>query len=178
MSKFQLLGVLCLAAVLQGCPYESIVPAGVEPSDVPKEFIGKWVSSDNLGDDKNSFYIVSSPSKKSILVTKIDYSSYRNEFDTSMYTGQIANIKGQLFLSLKERAEAGEQTSPMEEEESKYYIYKVRPHYNFYTLDELSTDITENFQSAAEFQSFIEQHMDNELFYRENGDTYVKIPSK
>lgn len=178
MSKFKFLGVFLLAAVLQGCPYESAVPAGVEPIDVPKEFIGKWVKSDNLGDENLDTYIVSSPSKKSILVTNIEYSSYSGNYDTTNYVGQVSNIKGQLFLSLKQRAAAGEQTSPMEEDENEYYIYKIRPYLNYYTLDELSTDITEKFESAADFQRFIEQHLDNELFYRDSRDTYVKIPSK
>ena len=177
-SRIKLLGLILISIALQGCPYDSKVPASEEAIEVPKNLLGKWVDSDDLGSANEKFYLVSRPSRNSILINEISYTASDENYDTTRYSGQLCKIKGQLFLSLKNQASPGEQTSPFEEEEKKYYIYRVRPYYEYFKLDELSNHILEQFETSAELRKYIEVHMDNEIFYNTRSSTYIKMNQK
>ena len=177
-SRIKLLGLILISIVLQGCPYDSKVPASEEPIEIPKNILGKWVESDELGSANEKFFLVSRPSRNSMLINKISYTASDENYDTTSYSGQLCKIKGQLFLSLKNQTPLGEQTSPFEEEEKKYFIYRVRPYYDYFKLDELSNHIQEQFESSAELRKYIEVHIDNEIFYNARSTTYIKMNQK
>ena len=53
--------------------------------------------------------------------------------------------------------------SPLDE--INYYIYRIRKSRNCYLLEELNENIKESFTNSKEFQNYISENLDNELFY-------------
>ena len=143
-----------------GCPYKSVVPVGDGDSNLSKEFCGIWTTASTLGyEEPNKVIIKLNKNNKKVDIIKID-----NEYslDTTEYIGLFTKVKENVFLSIINSKELDD-NSPLDE--INYYIYRIRKSRNCYLLEELNENIKESFTNSKEFQNYISENLDNELFY-------------
>lgn len=173
---FQVFSLTLALILLTGCPYESAVTIDEQPSvKVPGELVSTWeIETSNENADK---FIVKKEGDNLMRITKKTSSD-----DGSKYKAFISKVGGVDFMQVyevnedwsekKEKNDKGKEV-PVKE----YYIYRVQYNDDFskVTLQPLSENITEKFNTPAEFRAFLEKYKDLSFLCDKKSDVYIKI---
>ena len=163
----KLVQVVAMAACcffLMGCPYETEVPISDPSVKFPADLLGKWEpqsSSDEIITiKKKTDYIVSiSKTKK----------EPKEDDKPEEYEAYISEVDAVKFLNISEVDEQGS--------DAKYYLYKIEVSANnsLITLNAVTENIDEQFNSSAELKAFIQKNMRLSFFYEKEDEIYQKI---
>jgi hypothetical protein len=158
-----MLGMIAISVLFIGCPYESTVPIDDDGIKVPKSLYGKWVTNEELSQEIPTYFIVEKADKNKFRITKNEYSSTDETYTQTMYTGHISKIQQTDFMNI------------IEDESSTYYLYKVIWNGDKQlTMHEITSNITEKFNSSKELKDFISKYMHLSFFYNTSPETYFK----
>lgn len=159
-----LFGVLALfvsAILFMGCPYNSEVPLSAQGAKITDNYIGTWEMSDTEGTKIE----VKRGASNQMEIVKTEAGYDGGEPTITKYFGHFTDIKGTLFLNVKEDSEY-----------SSYYFYKISPESDFkMMLIPVTANIREKFTNSDEQKAFFEKNMQNSYFYDTGEETYYKI---
>jgi len=154
---FSLLSLLVLAMFLMGCPYFSDLPLSEPIYKIADNLIGEWELS---GATDGDIVIVRRTGANTMNVIK----KAGSDGSETIYAAHITEIKGELFLNVKEEDDYG-----------TYYFYKLKTDGDFkLILMPVTSYIRETFESSAAMKAFFEANAHNSYFYTTDEETYYK----
>lgn len=155
---------IALALFLVGCPYTSEIPLSSINSKLNEGFVGKW----ELSGSPDNHVTVQKLNSGELSVVKYEPGYDGAEGTTTRYIGNLTDIKGVLFLSLREDTEDASYAT--------YYFYRInREGANKIMVQSVTPNIDEKFTSGSEMSTFFGNHMQHSFFYESNDETYYKI---
>lgn len=153
-----------LAVILTGCPYSSEIPLSSINSKLNEGFVGKW----ELSGSPDNYVTVKKIGSGELSVIKFEPGYDGAEGTSTPYIGNLTEIKGALFLSIREESDDASFAT--------YYFYRVnREGANKITVQSVTPNIDEKFTSGSEMTTFFGNNMQHSFFYESNDETYYKI---
>jgi len=159
------LSIVTLSFLFMGCPYKTKVSIESDPSEAVKSsYLGSYEKKGST----TYRYVVS---KKSANLYQIEEVKNSDDKVTSTYEGYTTTIKGTPFLVTRKT-----KTESDWYEEDDYYIYKVNANSSgtIVKLYEVTDNIDEEFESAAELKAYIAKYKDLSFFYEKSTLKYYK----
>lgn len=169
MRKFLKMTLIAAVSVaFMGCPYKTKVNLESSPSEkVESKLLGEYEKKGST----TYKYEVTKHDANHYKLKEIKNSDGKTTYE---YIGYTTTIKGTQFLVT--RRTKSYSTDYSNEENPSYYLYKVA--YNsagsVVKLYELSENITEEFESAAELKAFIGKYKDLSFFYEKKALKFYK----
>lgn len=158
---FGMIALFVSAILFTGCPYNSEVPLTEKGAKVTDNFFGTW----ELSDSEGTKIEVKKGADNQMEIVKTEAGYDGGEPTVTKFFGHFTDIKGTLFLNLKEDSEY-----------SSYYFYKITSESDFKVkLSPVTANIREKFSSSEEQRLFFEKNMQNSYFYDTSEETYYKI---
>jgi hypothetical protein len=153
-----------LAIFLMGCPYSSEIPLSSVNAKLNEQFIGKW----ELSGSPDNHLTVKKSSTGEVSIAKFEPGYDGAEGTTTNYVGNVTEVKGVLFLSLREETE--------DTSYATYYFYRINKEgANKIMVQSVTPNIDEKFTSGSDMSAFFAANMNNSYFYETTDDTYYKI---
>ncbi len=156
--------MISLAVFLVGCPYSSEIPLSSVNSKLNEGFAGKW----ELSGSPDNYLTVKKLSSGELSIVKHEPGYDGAEGTNTPYVGNLTEIKGVLFLSLREDTE--------DTSYATYYFYRInREGANKIMVQQVTPNIDEKFTTGSEMATFFGNNMQHSFFYDANDETYYKI---
>jgi len=153
-----------LAVFLMGCPYSSEIPLSSVNAKLNEAFVGKW----ELSGSPENHITVKKNGAGEMAIAKFEPGYDGAEGTTTNYIGNLTEIKGVLFLSLREDTE--------DTSYATYYFYRINKEgSNKILVQSVTPNIDEKFTSGSEMATFFGNHMQHSFFYDTSDETYYKI---
>lgn len=162
------LSIVTMSMLFMGCPYKTKVNLESNPSEsVNSAYLGSY---EKKGSTTYRFVV----SKKSSNYYKIEEIKNSDDEVRYAYEGYTTTIKGTKFLVTRETKSYS--TDYSSRENADYYIYKISANSSgtIVKLYELSENIDETFETAAELKAFIGKYKDLSFFYEKSTLKYYK----
>lgn len=156
-------GLLLLAFILTGCPYQSTVPIEAPATEVPKALLGTWYKpSDGKNEADKDYLRITARDRYLITIEKVTPKTEDKEESIDSYTGYLSRVGEDLFLNV----------SPSNDL-SKFYLYRIEVNESLLTGWPITDRITEQFATSAELKAFIEKYKQLSFFY-DNKEVYLR----
>ena len=162
------LRIVTLSFIFMGCPYTTKVNLESDPSEAVKSsYLGSYEKKGST----TYRYVVS---KKSANLYQIEEVKNSDDKVTSTYEGYTTTIKGTSFLVTWKSNSSYED---YDKSEADFYIYKLsaNSYGTIMKLDEVTDNIDEEFESAAELKAYIAKYKDLSFFYEKSTLKYYKM---
>jgi hypothetical protein len=153
-----------------GCPYKTKVSLESDPSEAVKSsYLGSYEKKGST----TYRYVVS---KKSANLYKIEEVKNSDDKVTYTYEGYTTTIKGTPFLVTRKTQSDFVNSTDYGKDNADYYIYKVNANSSgtIVKLYEVTDNIDEEFESAAELKAYIAKYKDLSFFYEKSTLKYYK----
>jgi predicted small lipoprotein YifL len=154
--------MLAMLFVLTACPYSADFPLDAPNDKINTDYLGTWVEEG--GFENPPFYVITKLSDKTYQFEKNEYNSSDKKYTQTKYTGHFTKMGTISFLNLKDA------------NDNKYYFHKVElsPDKKQFTIYEVTDNIDEKFNSAAELRAFVDKYKDLSFFYNKDEKKYKK----
>jgi len=164
-QTLQSLGLfISMAIILMGCPYSSEIPLSTTNAKLNDAFVGKW----ELSGSPENHVTVKKLQSGELSIAKFEPGYDGAEGTTTMYIGNMTEIKGVNFMSLREDSE--------DTSYATYYFYRINKEgANKIMVQSVSPNIDEKFTSGNDMATFFGNHMQHSFFYDSSDETYYKI---
>lgn len=155
------------AFLFMGCPYKTKVQLETNPSEkVQSKFLGTY---EKKGSTTYRFEV----KKKTATLYEVDEIKTSDDKLAKQYEAYTTTIKGTTFLvTWQTRSYSTKYTK----ENADFYLYKLESNSSgtIAKLTEVTDNITEEFESAAELRAFIAKNKDLSFFYNKKAAKYYK----
>jgi len=160
-------GIISLSFLFMGCPYETKVNLEENPTEkVNSAYLGTFEKKGST----TYRYVVSKKSANLYTIQEVKNSDNKVNYE---YEGYTTTIKGTPFLiTWKTKSYSSEYTK----DNAKFYIYKIGANSSgtIIKLYELTDNIDEEFETAAELKAFLGKYKDLSFFFKKKTLKYYK----
>jgi len=160
------LPLLLLAAILfTACPYQSQVPIDDPSVKVDKALLGKWIDASEKDKVYPAFYDIRKEGPLEYKIIENTFEAADSSYRQVTYISHISTIDSLSFLNMKD-------TSSMMGE--GYYLYKIKYNKKEMSLQEVTDNIQEQFETSKDLKAFVAKHMHLSFFYNQDAKKYIR----
>ncbi len=168
--------VVCL--VFMGCPYQSKIAISEPSVKIPVEMINTWEKETS---DKNPDVFVITKDNEFVMRILKKSTNSSGEVSKDYYKGFISKIGSVDFLQIYEVEKNWDDKTTTDNDgkkvsDNEYYLYKFIHGSNFIkaTLQPVTENVTETFNTSAELKEFLNKYKDVSFLYDKDSDKYIR----